>query len=759
MKRLKVLPFLAIPTAALVWGLSAQSTPAQTAVEQLNATYITGTGGTSGNYTIKEVNGTRVLNHNFNDGLDNNLKVNSFTLLNSDFQFVRLVSQIKLNRVDTVDQNGVPIVGSREIVFYERGPNFSLNQNNLNVKPTAVKTMEEALLSDLINRGTDNIFGNQGNVAGNNNNIERVDFIEPKGLSAPGANLKDIGFLILERGGNDNFKIAAITELDAGGKPSKFGKLITVNVSQMGKTNQSVITEVMRKDPGDANLRYTTSIGTLQPIGAAFFSFDALGITGNQTFYGYALFPPDVTTSNDLVGLSNFPKDTPSDSTGGMDLMAGGGIFALGSVQFTDLAISKTDGQTQTKPGSPITYTITVKNNGPVPVTSLTVTDGLPASIQNTQYTPSTGVYDKNTGNWTGVNLASGQSITLTVSGTVSPDATGTITNTARVFPPTGFVDSDNSNNSSTDTTAIATATISGTLYQDSNANNSFDNGTDPRLGANITVKLYNDANNNNIIDPGEEVDSKVTDANGNYTFTSVTNGSYKIQVDTTDSDIPAGFTLTTPNHLAVTVSGSSVTGQNFGFVKFIANANVVLVKRITAVNTTTFSDLIDGVNDSSSPNYVPPPHDANDNNPNWLPGYLLGRINGGAVRPGDEIEYTIYFLSTGNATAPKVLLCDRVPENTNFLPTAFNSGTGADRGIALYQNGTTVSLTNVSDGDAGQYFPPGADPTTVYPKISCGGPNTNGAIVVNLGDLPNATGSGTPASSFGHIRFRGQVK
>lgn len=303
------------------------------------------------------------------------------------------------------------------------------------------------------------------------------------------------------------------------------------------------------------------------------------------------------------------------------------------------------------------------------------------------------------------------------------------------------------------------TFNISGSLYEDTDGGDDFDSG-ETTLPANITVKLLD--SNNNI------VATTTTDSNGNYTFTEVSDGNYKIQVDTSDTDIPAGYTLGTPNNLAVTVSGSSITNQNFGFDQPIpSNPNVLLVKRITAINGSSFTDLIDGVNDSNSPNYVPAPHDTDDNNANWPSNYLQGLLNGGTVRPNDEVEYTIYFLSAGDATAPKVLMCDRVPNNVTFIPTAFNSfatknSAGlekADRGIIWQYNGNTESLSNIKDGDVAQYFPPGEDPTDVYPTVDCGGENTNGAIVVNLGDLTNATAPGTPNDSYGFIRFRGRVK
>ena len=74
-------------------------------------------------------------------------------------------------------------------------------------------------------------------------------------------------------------------------------------------------------------------------------------------------------------------------------------------------------------------------------------------------------------------------------------------------------------------------------------------------------------------------------------------------------------------------------------------------------------------------------------------------------------------------------------------------------------KDGNTESLTNAGDGDVAQYFPPGVEPSSVYPQIKCDGANTNGAVVVDLGNLPNASAPGTPNTSYGYIRFRGRVK
>ncbi len=200
------------------------------------------------------------------------------------------------------------------------------------------------------------------------------------------------------------------------------------------------------------------------------------------------------------------------------------------------------------------------------------------------------------------------------------------------------------------------------------------------------------------------------------------------------------------------------------------SDPNLILVKRITAINGVSFMDVVDGRRDLD-PNaptygddptvaYVPAPFDAHDNYPDWPPGYLKGRIDQQVVLPGDEIEYTIYFLSNGDATARNVRLCDPLPANVSFLPTAFNGragagGTGdANQGIMISRQSEAVFLTNAADGDIGTFFNRLSDV-----PIACGAPQSedNGAIMVNLGDIPAAAND--PGNAYGFVRFRGRVR
>ena len=195
-----------------------------------------------------------------------------------------------------------------------------------------------------------------------------------------------------------------------------------------------------------------------------------------------------------------------------------------------------------------------------------------------------------------------------------------------------------------------------------------------------------------------------------------------------------------------------------------------MLVKRITAINGQNINPN-DNTNLNIFDDDTTSPRQNDDNNPNWPNNYLLGAINAGKVKPGDEIEYTVYFLSSGDTQAKNVLFCDRVPGKVSFIRNSFSSevkattslpGVGivqnTDRGILWEYEGKKESLSNVQDGDLGQYFEAANEPSTVYPNIVCDGTNTNGAIVVNLQDLSNATGSGTPNTSYGFVRFKATV-
>jgi uncharacterized repeat protein (TIGR01451 family) len=100
----------------------------------------------------------------------------------------------------------------------------------------------------------------------------------------------------------------------------------------------------------------------------------------------------------------------------------------------------------------------------------------------------------------------------------------------------------------------------------------------------------------------------------------------------------------------------------------------------------------------------------------------------------GDEVEYTVYFLSSGTAPARAVSLCDLIPQGTTLVPDT-----------------TRVSFANGNPAIGGTVF---SSLSPLPAGNSCTDQrNPNGAVIFDLGDIPN-----TPGNNFGFIRFRVRI-
>src|SRR5262249_56216439 len=74
-----------------------------------------------------------------------------------------------------------------------------------------------------------------------------------------------------------------------------------------------------------------------------------------------------------------------------------------------------------------------VTNKGPIMFSRPNLADEIGEGLVIPSFAPPAGAYDTNTGVWSGLSLASGQSVTLTLTGTIDPNATGLLTNTVTV--------------------------------------------------------------------------------------------------------------------------------------------------------------------------------------------------------------------------------------------------------------------------------------------------------------------------------------
>jgi uncharacterized repeat protein (TIGR01451 family) len=192
---------------------------------------------------------------------------------------------------------------------------------------------------------------------------------------------------------------------------------------------------------------------------------------------------------------------------------------------------------------------------------------------------------------------------------------------------------------------------------------------------------------------------------------------------------------------------------SNDVFSKVRVPSRLLLVKRITSINGVPVNTMVDEPNTTS------------DNHPAWPNGYLKGAVNGGAVKPGDDVEYTIYYLSSGDTPVLDSKFCDLVPANTTYLPKAYaglgpvgpgGNGSG-NLGVQFEKAGQSQFLTGDLDGDVGNFFTSGI--TNLGTGVDCAAANTNGAVVVDMGTIPHAGYGGQPALAYGAVRFKTKVR
>lgn len=197
-----------------------------------------------------------------------------------------------------------------------------------------------------------------------------------------------------------------------------------------------------------------------------------LGPLGN--YGGNSLTRPPLAGSPVVDnGDPNFvaPPDFDQRGTGFPRVL--GGRIDIGAIEarLFNLSIVKDDGLSVAVPGQGIVYTITVVNNGPSDASGVLVTDILGAQFTGGQWTA---VFSGGaTGNAAGtgsivelVDVPIGGSVTYTLAAAVDPSATGSITNTATVQPPSGGTDPNPNDDTASDTnilTPIADVSIAAT--------------------------------------------------------------------------------------------------------------------------------------------------------------------------------------------------------------------------------------------------------------------------------------------------------
>ncbi|MBK9051528.1 MAG: DUF11 domain-containing protein [Chloroflexi bacterium] len=419
-----------------------------------------------------------------------------------------------------------------------------------------------------------------------------------------------------------------------------------------------------------------------------------------------------------------------------------------------DLSITKTDGQTLSVPGAPITYTIVASNAGPSNVTGTTVADTFPVSLTGMTWT-CTGAGGgtcaaAGAGNINDtVNLPAGASVTYVVVGTIDVGASGSIINTATVT--SGVTDPVPGNNSATDTTTldappvITTFTVTpGTINENGSvtADVTFTDPNTPETHevvfnwgdgitttVNLAVGVLTTSANHQYLD-----DNPSGTASDNYTVT--------VTVNEPDGGTDSDTATVTVNNVAPVLSAVNATNVN-------ENGSTTLTGTITDPGTLdTFSLVVDW-GDGSAPqtfNYAAgttsfsETHQYLDDNPT------------GTASDNVTISLTLTDDDTGSDTDGDTITVSNVAPtlsavaatNVNENGTTTLTGTITDPGT----QDTFSLVVNWGDGSAPQTFNYAAGTTNFsethqYPDDNpTGTPSDNYTISLTLTD--DDTGSDT---------------
>jgi hypothetical protein len=267
------------------------------------------------------INDNGTTEYTVRNGTGNDIEVTSYVVGANTYNNFLTPDTLAIKRTD----------GSRFVNIW-----YTLNQintgttpNQLDLDPRVVTDADLIYQTRNVNAGYDNILVNVDDLASDaiQAQIERVDIIWYTGIVT--CEPDNAVFPVVERGGNDNIKVAAILSLDANGEPASYSPLILIASSDWPGTGQSFDNYlILRRQTIGQDPLPLLNIGTIAGQGAQIVqgvavSFTEFGIAANQVVYGYSIFASDTNdTDHDLIDITTFPTTTAS-SVSGIDLVAG----------------------------------------------------------------------------------------------------------------------------------------------------------------------------------------------------------------------------------------------------------------------------------------------------------------------------------------------------------------------------------------------------------------------------------------------------
>ncbi len=318
-----------------------------------------------------------------------------------------------------------------------------------------------------------------------------------------------------------------------------------------------------------------------------------------------------------------------------------------------DLLVIKTSDHSSAVPGTILTYAIEVANLGPSNSENVVISDDVPVTILNPEFSLDGGVtFQPWTGSFNIGILTSGSAITILIRGTVSLNATGDIVNTANVTSSTP--DPDLSNNTSTIITPVnPQAGISVTKVANLDI-------AVPGEALVYTIGIFNEGPSNatNVV-LTDNIPSVILNPefslDGGVTFQPWT-GSLNI------GTLPPGQLITV---IIRGVVSSTATGTITNTAEVSANIPEPVIETSTVITPVIPSADI----------------------------AVMKTSNTATVIPGEEINYTIVVTNIGPSASQNVVLTDSIPV------TILNPEFSVDGGINFQPWTGTLNLGTLDVG------------------------------------------------------------
>jgi uncharacterized repeat protein (TIGR01451 family) len=338
-----------------------------------------------------------------------------------------------------------------------------------------------------------------------------------------------------------------------------------------------------------------------------------------------------------------------------------------------DLGITKTDNAASAIPGTATSYTLKVTNTGPSFVTGAQVTDTVPASLTGVTWTcVATGVGSTCPATGNGnisalVDLAPTGIATFTLTGTISPTATGKLTNAASVVAPVGVADPNPLNDAASDDSDLL-----------------------PRASVKITK-----TNNTTTPVPGQ---------NTTYVLV-VTNSGPSAAPGVTITDTLSAQLLT-PTWTCVADPGSTCASLS-GAGNVNTSADLSATGKVTYTVTARIDPAAAGTLSNSAIATVPPTitdPDLTDNNPTdsdpLSPTADIAIVKSDNLAPqgataGQPLTYTVKVTNNGPSRANGITVTDALP--TSLLnPTWDCTATAGSTCGSTIGTGSILSTVNL---------------------------------------------------------------